>query len=112
MDRKDTPSSRCLTDRVYPKNIVAFDFQQFRKVVMPASLWLSWGMKTLRLFLLPVLESLEFVWQVIRYALIFVLAFIRQRASLGCEMVAMRRDRKSTRLNSSHEFVSRMPSSA
>jgi len=47
-------------------------------------------MKTLKLFLLWVLESLEFGWQAIRYALIFVSAFFRQRASLGCEMVAMR----------------------
>ena len=57
---------------------------------MPARLRLSWGMKSLKLFLLPVLESLGFGWQVIRYALIFVSAFFRQRASLGCEMVAMR----------------------
>src|SRR5215831_12605590 len=57
---------------------------------MPARLRLSWGMKTLKLFLLSVLESLEFGWQTIRYALIFVSAFFRQRASLGCEMVAMR----------------------
>ena len=57
---------------------------------MLARLRLSWGMKTLKLCLLPVLESLEFGWQVIRYALIFVPAFFRQRASLGCEMVAMR----------------------
>ena len=57
---------------------------------MPARLRLSWGMKTLKLFLLPVLASVEFAWQVIRYALIFVSAFFRQRASLGCEMVAMR----------------------
>jgi hypothetical protein len=42
---------------------------------MPARLGLSWGMKTLKLFLLPVLESFEFGWQVIRYALIFVSAF-------------------------------------
>ena len=47
-------------------------------------------MKTLKLFLLPVLECLEFGWQVIRYALIFVSAFFRQRASLGCELVAIR----------------------
>jgi hypothetical protein len=47
-------------------------------------------MKTLQLFLLPVLESFEFTWQVIRYALIFVSAFFRQRALFGCEMVAMR----------------------
>jgi hypothetical protein len=38
-------------------------------------------MKTWKLFLLPVLASLEFGWQVIRYALIFVAAFFRQRAS-------------------------------
>ena len=57
---------------------------------MTARLRLSWGMKTLKLFLLPVLDSLEFGWQVIRYALIFVSAFFRQRASLGCEMVAIR----------------------
>jgi hypothetical protein len=47
-------------------------------------------MKTLKLFLLPVLDSLEFGWQVIRYARIFVSAFFQQRASLGCEMVAIR----------------------
>ena len=48
-------------------------------------------MKTWKLFLLPVLESLEFGWQVIRYALIFVAAFFRQRASLGCEMESTRK---------------------
>jgi hypothetical protein len=57
---------------------------------MPARLRLSWGMKTLKLFLLPVLDSLEFGWQVIRYALTFVSVVFRQRASLGCEMVAIR----------------------
>src|SRR5215472_5742005 len=57
---------------------------------MPVRLRLSWGMKTLKLFLLSVLESLAFGWQAIRYALIFASAFFRQRASLGCEMVAMR----------------------
>ncbi len=57
---------------------------------MPAHLRLSWGMKTLKLFLLQVPDSLEFGWQVIRYALIFVSAFFRQRASLGCEIVAIR----------------------
>jgi hypothetical protein len=41
---------------------------------MPARLRLSWGMKTLRVFLLPVLESLAFGWQAIRYVLIFVSA--------------------------------------
>jgi hypothetical protein len=49
---------------------------------MPARLGLSWSMKSLELFLLPVLDSLQFGWQVIRYALIFVSAFFRQRASL------------------------------
>jgi hypothetical protein len=43
-------------------------------------------MKTLKLCLLPVLASLEFAWQVIRYALIFVSAFFRRRASLGCSI--------------------------
>ena len=57
---------------------------------MPARLRLSWGMKSLKLFLLPVLDSLEFGWQFIRYALIFVSAFFRHRASLGCEIVAIR----------------------
>ena len=57
---------------------------------MPACFRLSWSMKTLKLFLLPVLESLEFGWQVSRYALIFVSAFFRQRTSLACEMVAIR----------------------
>jgi hypothetical protein len=57
---------------------------------MPARLRLSWGMKTFKLFLLLVLESLEFGWQVIRHALVFVSVFLRQRASLGFEMPAMR----------------------
>src|SRR6516225_10053131 len=57
---------------------------------MPARLRLSWSMKTLKLFLLSVLDSPEFGWQAIRYALVLVSAFFRQRASLGCEMVAMR----------------------
>src|SRR5215472_5756817 len=61
-----------------------------RRVVMPARLRLSWGMKTLKLFLLSMLESLEFGWQAIRYALIFISAFFRQRASLGCEILAIR----------------------
>ena len=56
---------------------------------MPARLRLSWGMKTLKLFLLSVLECLKFGRQAIRYALIFVSAFFRQRASLGFEMVAL-----------------------
>jgi len=47
-------------------------------------------MKTLKLFFLSVLGFLQFGWQVIRYALIFASAFLRQRASLGCELVAIR----------------------
>ena len=47
-------------------------------------------MKTFKPFFLSVLESLQFVRQVIRYALIFVSAFFRQRASLGCELVTIR----------------------
>src|SRR6516162_7748312 len=57
---------------------------------MPARLRLSCGMKTLKLFLLSVREPLQFGCQAIGYALIFLSAFFRQRASLGCEMVAMR----------------------
>jgi len=34
---------------------------------MPARLRLSWGMKTLKLFFLSVLESFEFGWQAIGY---------------------------------------------
>ncbi len=47
-------------------------------------------MKTFKPFFLLVLGSLQLGWQVIRYALIFVSAFFRQRASLGCELVAIR----------------------
>jgi hypothetical protein len=46
-------------------------------------------MKTLKLFFLSVLEALRFGRQVIRYVLILVSAFFRQRASLGCELVAI-----------------------
>jgi hypothetical protein len=45
-------------------------------------------MKTLKPFFTSRLASLQFSWQVIRYVLIFVSAFFRQRASLGCELVA------------------------
>ena len=58
--------------------------------MLPARLRVSWGMKTWKLFLLPVLESLEFGWQVIGYTLIFASVFFRRRASLGCEIVAIR----------------------
>ena len=47
-------------------------------------------MNTLKLFFLSALESFEFARQVIRYALTFFSAFFRERASLGCDMVAMR----------------------
>ena len=47
---------------------------------MSARLRLSWDMKTWKLHFLSVLESLEFGWQAIRYALILVSAFFRQRA--------------------------------
>ena len=47
-------------------------------------------MKTLKPFFASVLASRQFSWQVIRYVLIFVSAFFRQRASLGCELVAIR----------------------
>jgi hypothetical protein len=58
---------------------------------MSACFRLSWSMKSLRLFLVPLLDSLEFAWQVSRYALIFVSAFFRRRTSLACEMVAFPR---------------------
>jgi hypothetical protein len=47
-------------------------------------------MKTLKAFFASVLASLHFSWRVIRYVLIFVSAFFRQRASLACELVAIR----------------------
>jgi hypothetical protein len=47
-------------------------------------------MKTLNPFFASVLASLQLSWQAIGYVLIFVSAFFRQRASLGCELVAIR----------------------
>jgi hypothetical protein len=47
-------------------------------------------MKTWKLFFLSVLGFLQFGRQVIRYALIFLSAFLRSRSSLGCELVAIR----------------------
>ena len=44
-------------------------------------------------------------------ALILTIAIAIQ-AAVAMAIVRIRADRKSTRLNSSHEFVSRMPSSA
>src|SRR6516164_1680687 len=57
---------------------------------MPPRLRLSWDMKTWKLFFLSVLESLEFGWQVIRYALILGLGLLPTTSLIGCEMVAMR----------------------
>ena len=39
-------------------------------------------------------------------------AIVAEQLALAASVSAAARDRKSTRLNSSHEFVSRMPSSA
>jgi hypothetical protein len=64
--------------------------QTLSTLSMPARLRLSWSMKSLKLFLVPLLDSLEFAWQLIRYALIFVSPFFRQRTSLGCEIVPIR----------------------
>jgi putative transposase len=47
-------------------------------------------MKTWKLFFLSVLGFLQFGRQVIRYALIFLSAFLRSRSLLGCELVAIR----------------------
>jgi len=47
-------------------------------------------MKTFQRFYFQVFRSLRFARQVICYALIFFSAFFRHRASLGCELVAMR----------------------
>jgi hypothetical protein len=68
-------------------------------------------MKTLKLFLLSVLEALEFGWQAIRYALILVSAFFRQRASLGCEMVAMRSQLTFYKAKSAYPEVFRVDNS-
>jgi hypothetical protein len=48
---------------------------------MLARLRLSWGMKTLKLFFLPVLDFLEFGRQVIRYALILKSRLDARRAA-------------------------------
>src|SRR6516165_1801572 len=47
-------------------------------------------MKTIPNLYRQLLSFLRFGQEVIHYALIFVSAFFRQRASLGCEMVAIR----------------------
>jgi hypothetical protein len=47
-------------------------------------------MKTIKSLYLQLLVSLRFGQNVIHYALIFVSAFFRNRASLGCELVAIR----------------------
>ena len=51
---------------------------------------LSLSMKTIQSSCLLLLEFLRFGQDVILYALIFVSAFFRNRASLGCELVAIR----------------------
>ena len=47
-------------------------------------------MKTLEIFFYPVLKSLYFGKQLLRYLWIFLSAFFRSRTSLGCELVAIR----------------------
>ena len=47
-------------------------------------------MKTLETFFYPVLKSLCFGKQLLRYLMVFLSAFFRQSASLGCELVALR----------------------
>ena len=51
---------------------------------------LSLSMKTIKSLYLQLLEFLRFAQEVILYALIFVSAFFCNRASLGCELVAIR----------------------
>ena len=78
---------------------------------MPPRPRLSWDMKAWKLFFLSLLEALEFGWQVIRYALILVSAFFRQRASLGCEMVAMRSQLTFYKAKSAYPEVFRVDNS-
>jgi len=47
-------------------------------------------MKTVQTFYMHVLKLLRFARQFVLYALIFVSAFFRKRAALGCELVAIR----------------------
>jgi putative transposase len=47
-------------------------------------------MKTLETFFYSALKSLYFGKQLLRYLMVFLSAFFRSRASLGCELVAMR----------------------
>ena len=47
-------------------------------------------MKTLETFFYSGLKSLHFGKQLLRYLMVFLSAFFRQRASLGCELVALR----------------------
>jgi hypothetical protein len=58
--------------------------------VKPAHRLLSLSMKTIQYLCRQLLELLRFGQEVILYALIFVSAFFRNRASLGCELVAIR----------------------
>lgn len=75
---------------VYPKNFITFLAQGFKKVVKPAWRSLTLIMKTIQNLCRQLLEFLRVGQEVILYALIFVLAFFRNRASLGCELVAIR----------------------
>src|SRR3546814_5968315 len=58
------------------------------------------------------LESEEFGWGLANFSKIFSSKFYRQAIQHSLEISFWSRDRKSTRLNSSHYCASRMPSSA
>jgi hypothetical protein len=58
--------------------------------VKPARRLLSLSMKTIQYLCRQLLKLLRFGQEVILYALIFISAFFRSRASLGCEPVAIR----------------------
>jgi len=58
--------------------------------VKPARRSLSLSLKTIQYLWRQLLELLRFGQEVILYALIFISAFFRDRASLGCELVANR----------------------
>ena len=56
----------------------------------PARSLLSLSMKTIQYLWRQLLELLRFGQAVLLYALIFISVFFRNRASLGCELVAIR----------------------
>jgi hypothetical protein len=58
--------------------------------VKPARRLLSLSMKTIQYLYRQLPELLRFGQETILYALIFVSVFFRNRASLGCELVAVR----------------------